>query len=201
MEAISNKDILHYGPRLNILSTALIFAFTGGSGYTSAPAVSFTGGGGTGAAATAIVTNGRVTGLTITNGGSGYTSVPTIAFTGGGGTGAAATAVLTTEVVTSATVTIGGAGQKIVVTDNTDYGTDSRAAVNVIAADRFGVQKEYHMASGDSSVTIDLLAAGLNSVNGIDLAATVTSTLLKTKDGSVFGVGEGKTDGSFIMDK
>lgn len=205
MQAITNKDALNYDIRKNLLNAALTFAFTGGSGYTSAPTVSFSGGGGTGAAATAIVTNGRVTGLTITNGGTGYTSVPTIAFAGGGGTGAAATAVLTSEVVTSATITSGGSGQKIVVTDNTNYGTGSKTSVNIIAADKFGVQKEYHMASGDSSVTIDLLAAGLNSVDGIELAATVTgldSTGYRLiKDGSVFGVGEGKTDGSFIMDK
>jgi len=201
MEAISNKDILNYDQRKNLLSAAFTFAFTGGSGYTSAPAVSFSGGGGTGAAATAIVTNGRVTGLTITNGGTGYTTAPTIAFSGGGGTGAAATAVLTAQVVTSATITSGGSGQKIVVTDNTNYGTDSRLGVNVTAADSNGVVKEYHMDEAHNSVTIDLLADGLNSVDGIDLAVTVTSAARMTKDGSVFGVGDAKTDGSFLMDK
>ena len=51
---------------------------SGGSGYTSVPAVTFTGGGGTGAAATAVVTDGVVSAVNVTNGGSGYTSAPTV---------------------------------------------------------------------------------------------------------------------------
>lgn len=51
---------------------------SGGSGYTSVPAVTFTGGGGTGAAATAVVTDGVVSAVNVTNGGSGYTTVPTV---------------------------------------------------------------------------------------------------------------------------
>lgn len=69
----------------------------GGSGYTSAPAVSFTGGGGgSGATATSTITAGKVTGVTITNPGSGYTALPTVVFTGGAGTGAAATVTVST---------------------------------------------------------------------------------------------------------
>jgi hypothetical protein len=49
----------------------------GGSGYTTAPAVTITGTG-TGAAATATVANGAVTGITITSAGSGYTTDTTI---------------------------------------------------------------------------------------------------------------------------
>lgn len=64
----------------------------GGTGYTSAPAVSFTGGGGTGATATATVVGGVVTKVTVTNPGSGYTTAPTVVLTGGAGTGATATA-------------------------------------------------------------------------------------------------------------
>ncbi len=53
---------------------------SGGSGYTSAPAVSIFGGGGTGAAATATISGGVVTGISINAGGngSGYTSTPTV---------------------------------------------------------------------------------------------------------------------------
>ena len=65
----------------------------GGSGYTTAPAVSFSGGGGLSAAATAVVTNGVVTSVLITTLGSGYTTAPTVVFTGSG-TGATATAAL-----------------------------------------------------------------------------------------------------------
>ncbi len=66
---------------------------TGGSGYTSAPAVAITGGGGSGAAATAVVTDGAVTSITLDNPGSGYTSPPQVTLTGGGGSGASATAL------------------------------------------------------------------------------------------------------------
>ena len=72
------------------LSVALT---AGGSGYTTAPAVSFTGGGGSGATAVATVSSGTVTYILITNVGSGYTSVPIASITGDG-TGAAATAVI-----------------------------------------------------------------------------------------------------------
>jgi hypothetical protein len=49
----------------------------GGSGYTSAPAVTITGAG-SGATATATLTNGVVTGITIISAGSGYTGAVTI---------------------------------------------------------------------------------------------------------------------------
>jgi hypothetical protein len=49
----------------------------GGSGYTTAPAVTITGNG-AGAEATATITNGVVTGITIINAGSGYTGGATI---------------------------------------------------------------------------------------------------------------------------
>lgn len=64
----------------------------GGTGYTSAPAVTFTGGGGTGAAATATIRNGVVRSITMTDHGTGYTSDPTVGFVGGAGSGASATA-------------------------------------------------------------------------------------------------------------
>lgn len=108
----------------------------GGSGYTSAPAVSFSGGGGTGAAATAIVANGRVTGITITNAGSGYTSAPTVAFSGGGGTGAAATAVLSGAIIGSLSLT--GSAVLSSSTLNTSKGLKAAATVlsnNRLAAD------------------------------------------------------------------
>ncbi len=50
---------------------------TGGSGYTSRPAVSFNDPTGTGATATAVITNGAVTSITLTSQGQGYTS-PTV---------------------------------------------------------------------------------------------------------------------------
>ena len=60
----------------NVVSSVTVVS--GGSGYTSAPAVTFSGGGGTGAAATAVVTDGVVTAINVTNGGSGYTTDPSV---------------------------------------------------------------------------------------------------------------------------
>lgn len=98
-------DIIHQiGDRVRLASrvTALtggtsavdsIIVTAGGTGYTSAPAVSFSGGGGgSGAAATAIIFDGAVIGVTVTAAGTGYTSAPSVIFTGGGGSAAAATA-------------------------------------------------------------------------------------------------------------
>lgn len=65
---------------------------SGGTGYTSAPAVTLTGGGGTGATAEATVSGGAITKITVTNAGQGYTTAPTVALAGGGGTGGTATA-------------------------------------------------------------------------------------------------------------
>jgi len=73
----------------------------GGTGYTSAPAVTFSGGGGTGgASAIATVAGGIVTAITLTRDLDGikfdqegdYTSAPDVVISGGGGTDATATA-------------------------------------------------------------------------------------------------------------
>ena len=84
----------------------------GGSGYTSAPAVTISGGGGSGATANATVAGGVVTSLVIANPGSGFTSAPTVAFSGGGGVGAAATAFLSDNTTSPqwAGLTIAGGG-------------------------------------------------------------------------------------------
>jgi len=67
---------------------------SGGSGYTSPPAVTFSGGGGAGATGVATVDVG-VSGITIVDGGSGYTVAPNVVISGGGGVGAAAVATIT----------------------------------------------------------------------------------------------------------
>ena len=51
---------------------------SGGSGYTTVPAVTFSGGGGTGATAVAVVTGGVVTSINVSAGGTGYTTDPTV---------------------------------------------------------------------------------------------------------------------------
>jgi FtsP/CotA-like multicopper oxidase with cupredoxin domain len=84
----------------------------GGSGYTSAPAVSITGGGAvTNATAVAVLAPTALASITLTNGGTGYTSVPGVTITGGGGSGATATAVMApTGNVKSVSMTDPGAG-------------------------------------------------------------------------------------------
>jgi uncharacterized repeat protein (TIGR01451 family) len=92
--------LLYAGTPLSTVSSATVTS--GGTGYTSAPAVLISGGGGSGATATAVIDGtGHVTGILITNAGSGYSSNPTISFSGGGGSGAAATAALADPVPNS----------------------------------------------------------------------------------------------------
>jgi hypothetical protein len=82
------------GEEMHLISADVTISGRGGSGYTSAPAVSFSGGGGSGAAATATISGGIVTEITVTDGGSGYTSAPSVLITGGGGSGAKARAFI-----------------------------------------------------------------------------------------------------------
>ncbi len=91
LQYLANDFAFKWLPPAIILSTATATATrsanavsavtitSGGSGYTSVPAVTFSGGGGTGAAATAVVTGGVVTAINVTAGGSGYTTDPTVA--------------------------------------------------------------------------------------------------------------------------
>ena len=84
---------------------ASISLSSGGSAYTSAPAVHFSAGNAT---ASSII-SGSVASLTLTSGGTGYTGIPAVKLVGGGGNGATATAA-TTGFVGSATVSSGGSG-------------------------------------------------------------------------------------------
>ncbi|MGJ7029622.1 RagB/SusD family nutrient uptake outer membrane protein [Niabella hirudinis] len=74
----------------------------GGSGYTSAPAVSISAGDGSSAAATAVIQGGAVVAINLNRDSSGvrffregsYSNVPSITVSGGGGSGASATALV-----------------------------------------------------------------------------------------------------------
>ncbi|MSU63751.1 MAG: N-acetylmuramoyl-L-alanine amidase [Pedosphaera sp.] len=79
--------VLNEGVVAIAVGRALVTSYSvtaGGSGYTSAPAVTITGGGGSGAAAEAVIENGTVKELRAISVGSGYTSDPTVTISGGG---------------------------------------------------------------------------------------------------------------------
>lgn len=87
----------------------------------------------------------------------------------------------------------------LTITDNTTYGAgDSRRTIALTVADKFGKKKEY--GTHTSTLTADLGTDGFNPVDGIDIIVTVASTLLKYKDGTVFGIGIGKPSGNVVME-
>ena len=115
--ADSNKGLFSWdGTNLiNVGSVGTIGIVSGGSGYTSPPAVTISAPNQTGgqqAFATASITANAVSSIVLTNAGSGYTSAPTITFSGGGGSGANAISQLVTFATgtMSVLVTNGGAG-------------------------------------------------------------------------------------------
>lgn len=100
---------------ISVGAVGAIGIVSGGSGYTSAPAVIISApnqANGVQALAFATVTGGSVSSITITEAGTGYTSTPTVTLSGGGGTGANAVASLTTfaQGTVAVLVTNGGAG-------------------------------------------------------------------------------------------
>jgi len=115
--ADSNKGLYSWdGTNLiNVGSVGTIGIVSGGTGYTSPPAVTIGAPNQTGgqqAFATASLTANAVSSIILTNAGSGYTSPPTITFSGGGGSGANAISQLVTFATgtMSVLVTNGGAG-------------------------------------------------------------------------------------------
>ncbi len=118
----------------------------GGSGYTSAPAVTFTGGEGSGAEATAVIEEGAVTAVTVTKSGSGYTAAPTVGFTGGEGSGAAATASIDSYAnpVVSELLGIADRLRAVIIAD----GPDTNDADAIEWAGDFGSKRVYVVDPG-----------------------------------------------------
>jgi hypothetical protein len=78
---VTSSNINSQATATAILSGSFVTGYTvtdGGSGYTSAPAVTITGGGGSGATATAVISGGVVTAVNAVLAGSGYTSPPLV---------------------------------------------------------------------------------------------------------------------------
>ena len=100
---------------ISIGSVASIAVTNGGTGYTSAPAVTISApnqANGVQATAVATILANTVTSVVLTEAGTGYTSNPTVTFTGGGGSNAAAVASYTTFKTGTVSVTVlnGGTG-------------------------------------------------------------------------------------------
>lgn len=110
------------GATISLISkqVASVTITSGGSGYSSAPAVSFGGGTGSGGTATATISGGVVTGVTVTAGGQ-FSSAPTVVFTGGGGSGVGATATLTAGTTIGTGTTIGQVARIAIAAGGTGY--------------------------------------------------------------------------------
>jgi hypothetical protein len=100
---------------ISVGSLGTIAVTNGGSGYTSAPAVTISApnqANGVQATAVAFITANAVSGVSITEAGSGYTAAPTVTLSGGGGANATAIASYTTFATGTVSVTVlnGGSG-------------------------------------------------------------------------------------------
>ena len=144
----------------------------GGSGYSSAPAVTISAPNqtnGVQATATAFIAANAVTSIAITNGGSGYTSAPTVTLTGGGGSGATAIAqVLTfTKGALVISVTKGGSG----------YNPASPPAVTITGSGGANAAGTA-IVSGNAVTNVIMTNVGNNytSVPTVTIAAPPTAT-------------------------
>lgn len=153
---------------VSIGSVGNIGIVSGGSGYTSAPAVVISAPNQTnGVQATAFctITANAVSSIFLTEGGSGYTSSPTVTFVGGGGSGANAVASLTTfaQGTVSVLVTNGGTGytnaSNLVVTITGGGGSNANA-VGII--------------SGNIVTQVVMRNAGTGYTNASNISVTIT---------------------------
>ncbi|BDG01399.1 hypothetical protein [Anaeromyxobacter oryzae] len=160
---------------------------SGGSGYSTAPAVTISGGGGTGATATATLAVRPVASLALTTGGSGYTSAPLVTLTGGGGTGATATATLTGTTVASVAVTSGGSGYTSAPAVTLSGGGGSGAtAVATLKAKSVSTITITNKGTGYTSAPVVIITGGGGAGAAATAALTPTSVgaLTVTNGGS-----------------
>ena len=153
---------------------------SGGSGYTSAPAVHFS----TGNALASATISGSVTAVSVSNGGTGFTSVPTVNLVGGGGSGATATATITGKVA-SATVGAGGSGYTSapsVSFNNTGTGGAGAQGTASISGSVVSV----NVTNGGSGYSSATATATFNSPGGGGVRATGTPVVSST--GHITGV-------------
>ncbi len=163
----------------------------GGTGYTSAPAVSIAGGGGIGATGTAAITGSNVNSLTLTAGGSKYTAVPSVVFSAPNdpaGTTATATATLSnTRTVARVNITNGGTGYSASTTVRFNGGGGSGGAtatativLGVITAITVTIGGSY---TGTPTISFQNTGGGSNAAATAIMGRAVASVLL-TNGGS-----------------
>lgn len=149
-------------------SVGQVGVISGGSGYTSAPAVVISAPNqtnGVQATATATITANAVASIALTNAGTGYTSPPTITLVGGGGSGANVICGLNTfaQGTVSVLVTSGGTGytnvSNLVVTITGGGGTNA-AAQGII--------------SGGQVTQVIMTNAGSGYTNSSNISVTIT---------------------------
>lgn len=159
------------GPMSGVVVTA------GGSGYTSAPAVTF-GGFGTGATATAVLTGAVVTSVNITAAGTGYSPSSTVIFTGGGGTGA--TATVTAVAAPKAKIVVSASSNFVIAFNTNDpvYGQ---------SPDRWWCCAQSDQTNWNPSVTTSANTGRLVAVEGaIQAAKTLGDYVVVYKQRAVF---------------
>ncbi|HEX8174271.1 MAG TPA: hypothetical protein VF543_04020 [Pyrinomonadaceae bacterium] len=159
----------------------------GGTGYTSAPAVSFTGGGGAGAAGLAEVENGAVVSVILTSGGSGYTSAPAISFTGGGGTGAAGTTQIWNN-LSGMTVAVGNSSidaLAAIVQKYADTPQHGAREAELLEAFQYNLLKTLDAADGPEQLDLQIRQASFGSVPGGTLWEVVAAQTGQTSTGQL----------------
>jgi hypothetical protein len=159
----------------------------GGTGYTSAPAVSFTGGGGTGAAGVAEVSNGKVVSIILTSGGSGYTSAPAVSFAGGGGTGAAGAAQIRNN-VNGMTVAVGNSSidaLAAIVEKYADTPQHGAREAELLEAFQYNFLKKLDDADGDAQLDLMIRQAWFGSIEGGTLWEVVAAQTEQTTTGQL----------------
>ncbi|HEX8838363.1 MAG TPA: hypothetical protein VF748_15575 [Candidatus Acidoferrum sp.] len=176
--------------------SANIDLINGGSGYTTAPAVSISGGSGSGGTATATITSPGVTQVILDNPGSGYNSLspPAVSFSGGGGSGAAAnvTGEVDPRAITGYTMTNVGAyifhGGTPTFSVNFSGGGGSGEAATVQSSDLgFNMAGQWFI----KSITFSNYGSGFTSAPSITFTPTNGATVVTPATASTtVGVGQ-----------
>ena len=169
---------------------------TGGSGYTSAPAVTISAAptGGTNATATSTIFNGVVTSITLSNQGAGYTTAPSVSI--GSAPAGGVTSTATTTLATST-----GKGSSVSIDEGVFYinGNFIKIAKQTIILDKYFNDPSYKIGiavaetvveSGDDSTLLDNAQGSSNfaapGADRLKLALTLSKLTLTSTDDTDF---------------